>query len=165
MPGDPSSCEELQAGDDVEGHSLQAKPEHHGKTGRLVALDAVSGRWEVRLADGGALRVRGANLTKSSGSGATISEEVGQELRAGDDVEVHSLQAKPEHNGKTGRLAAIDAVSGRWEVRMAGGASLRVRAANLVKRRGSSRGAGWGEWDEASALTEQAMRTNPTLLV
>ena len=53
------------------------------------------------------------------------------------------IKAKPEHNGKTGRLAAIDAVSGRWEVRMAGGASLRVRAANLVKRRGSSRGAGW----------------------
>ena len=35
-------------------------------------------------------------------------------LRAGDDVEIHSLQAQPEHNGKAGTLVAFDAESGRW---------------------------------------------------
>ena len=44
----------------------------------------------------------------------------------GDDVEVHSLQKRPEYNGKGGKLVAFDAQAGRWEVRLQGGSSLRV---------------------------------------
>ena len=44
---------------------------------------------------------------------------------AGDYVEVHSLQARPELNGSTGRLAAFVAGMGRWEVTLAGGGGLR----------------------------------------
>jgi len=54
-------------------------------------------------------------------------------LRAGDRVELHSLQAKPEYNGKCGTLVAFKAESGRWEVDFDGGGSLHVKATNLTK--------------------------------
>ena len=46
---------------------------------------------------------------------------------------LHSLQAKPEYNGKPGTLVAFDATSGRWQVDLASGGSLKVKAGNLTK--------------------------------
>ena len=56
----------LHAGDRVEVHSLQAKPEYNGKPGTLVAFIDESGRWQVDLASGGSITVKAANLTKVS---------------------------------------------------------------------------------------------------
>ena len=53
-------------------------------------------------------------------------------LHAGDRVELHSLQAKPEYNGRSGTLVAFDDGSGRWQVDLVGGGSLIVKASNLI---------------------------------
>ena len=54
-------------------------------------------------------------------------------LHVGDSVELHSLQAKPEYNGKPGTLVAFIDESGRWQVDLASGGSITVKAANLTK--------------------------------
>ena len=59
---DPSG---LHAGDRVELHSLQAKPEYNGNSGILVAFNVVSERWQIDLDVGGSLYVKAANLTKA----------------------------------------------------------------------------------------------------
>ena len=47
-------------------------------------------------------------------SEATAAGSTGRDaLQDGDRVELHSLQAKPEYNGKAGTLVAFDAVSGQ----------------------------------------------------
>ena len=61
-------------------------------------------------------------------------------LRAGDRVGLHSLQAKPQYNGKSGVLVAFNAESGRWEVDLDGGGSLDVKEANLNKADGALTG-------------------------
>jgi len=67
-------------------------------------------------------------------SEATAAGSTGRDaLQDGDRVELHSLQAKPEYNGKTGTLVAFNAASERWQVDLAGGGSLNVKAANLTK--------------------------------
>ena len=64
-------------------------------------------------------------------------------------MEVHSLKAKPEYNGKSGTLVAFDTKSERWLVDLASGGSLifdgksgrwqmylpslKVKAGNLTK--------------------------------
>jgi hypothetical protein len=89
----------LRAGDRVELHSLQAKPEHNGKTGTLVAFNAASGRWQVDLAGGGRHNVRAANLTKLPSAGQAMSF---QQARAN----VHKLLRSAEWSGKW--LAVLD---------------------------------------------------------
>ena len=59
-------------------------------------------------------------------------EDCDGQLQVGNRVRLHALQAKPEHNGKAGKLVAWDAGSGRWTVALDGGGSLRVKAANLA---------------------------------
>ena len=54
-------------------------------------------------------------------------------LRAGDCVELHSLQAKPHFNGKSGTLVAFKTESGRWQIDLDGGDSVHVKGANLTK--------------------------------
>ena len=54
-------------------------------------------------------------------------------LHVGDRVELHSLQAKPEYNGKPGTLVAFIDKSGRWQVDLTSGGSITVKAANLTK--------------------------------
>ena len=65
-------------------------------------------------------------------------------LRAGDRVELHSLQAKPRYNGKSGTLGAFNAESGRWEVTLDGGGGLQVKAVNLTKEEVLEGGGGVG---------------------
>ena len=48
----------------------------------------------------------------------------GDGLHAGDRVELHSLQAKPEYNGKSGILLAFNVESGRWQINLDVGGSL-----------------------------------------
>ena len=126
-----TAADVLRAGDRVQLHSLKAKPEYNGKSGTLVAFDTKSERWQVDLASGSSLTVKAGNLTKlPTGAAGGCADDV---LHAGDRVEVHSLQAKPEHNGKPGTLVAFDATSGRWQVDLASGGSLKVKAGNLTK--------------------------------
>ena len=80
----------------------------------------------------------------------------GDALRAGDRVELHSLQAKPEYNGKCGTLVAFKAESGRWEVDLDGGGSLHVKEANLTKAVGAQ-GKKAADGDASSGEADPAM--------
>ena len=77
-------------------------------------------------------------------------------LRAGDRVELHSLQAKPEYNGKCGTLVAFKAESGRWEVDLDGGGILHVKEANLTKAVGAQ-GKKAADGDASSGEADPAM--------
>jgi len=52
-------------------------------------------------------------------------------FQAGSMVELHSLIAAPEHNGRNGKLVEYSASQGRWSVEMPDGSVLALRAGNL----------------------------------
>lgn len=127
-PNGGDEDEGLRAGDDVEIHSLQAQPEHNGKAGTLVAFDAESGRWEVKLACGGALRVKFDNLTKPSGAGAAKDEGAVEELRGGGGCPPLGSMHMAALERAAAALALEDAAG---DVPLAAGA--RIRVDGLVK--------------------------------
>ena len=100
--------------------------------------------WVIPDPGGRIFRV-GEESARSSGRATMSSGMVGKELRTGDCVEVHSLRAKPEHNGKTGRLVGFDPETGRWEVHLDSALTaadpqkriLRVKRNNLTNFSGS----------------------------
>jgi hypothetical protein len=53
------------------------------------------------------------------------------EFQTGSMVELHSLMAAPEHNGRTGKVMKYSASHGRWNVEMPDGSVLALRAGNL----------------------------------
>ena len=67
-----------------------------------------------------------SSTTPTAGAGESAGPSGDGTFEVGDDVEVHSLEKRPEYNGKGGKLVAFDAQAGRWEVRLEGGSSLRV---------------------------------------
>ena len=79
----------------VKLHSLQQKPEHNGDEGEVLEFDASAGRWKIQLhPDGLVLALKASNL-------AVLAPA---ELMCGADVEIHSLQQKPELNGVCGKV-------------------------------------------------------------
>ena len=99
-------------------HSLQQKPEHNGVEGEVLEFDASAGRWKVQQHPDGLVlwALKASNL-------AVLAPA---ELRCGAEVEIHSLQQKPELNGVRGKVVEPqDPVSGRWGV-------LALKPANLV---------------------------------
>ena len=55
------------------------------------------------------------------------------ELSCGADVEIHSLQQKPEHNGVEGEVLEFDASAGRWKVQLhPDGLVMALKASNLA---------------------------------
>ena len=67
-----------------------------------------------------------SSTTPTAGAGESAGPSGDGTFEVGDDVEVHSLEKRPDYNGKGGKLVAFDAQAGRWEVRLEGGSSLRV---------------------------------------
>ena len=109
----------------VKLHSLQRKPEHNGVEGEVLEFDASAGRWKVQLhPDGPVLALKASNL-------AVLAPA---ELSCGADVEIHSLQQKPELNGVRGKVVEPqDPGSGRWGVKIdSDGRVLALKPANLA---------------------------------
>ena len=74
----------------------------------------------------------GRSIPQTQG-GSSAGGEEGDALHAGNCVELHSLQVGAEYNGKSGTLVAFIEQSGRWQVDLASGGSITVKAANLTK--------------------------------
>ena len=105
---------------------LQRKPEHNGVEGEVLEFDASAGRWKVQQHPDGLVlwALKASNLTVLAPA----------ELMCGADVEIHSLQQKPELNGVRGKVVEPqDPVSGRWGVKIdSDGRVLALKPANLV---------------------------------
>ena len=84
-------------------HSLLRTPEHNGAEGEVVAFDASTGRWRVRLeSDGRELALRASSLAVLMPAPQTPLA-LG-EMPCGADVEMHSLVRSPELNGVRGKV-------------------------------------------------------------
>ena len=58
---------------------------------------------------------------------------MGDKLQPDDAVQIHSINTKPELNGKIARVISFQPDSGRWEIQLADEMRLRVKASNLSK--------------------------------
>uniref|UniRef100_A0A6T1ECE3 Uncharacterized protein n=1 Tax=Alexandrium monilatum TaxID=311494 RepID=A0A6T1ECE3_9DINO len=149
-PARASSKDCLQTGDRVRVQGLKAKPELNGQLGRLLELTTEEGRWRVVMDDGSGYSLRPANLARmgvaEAGGGSASSadhleadqrpsansgERTEQGLAAGTRVVVKDLKARPDMNGRHGRLLAYNEAEGRWRVVMDDGSGLSLRPANL----------------------------------
>jgi WD40 repeat protein len=125
----------VQEGSRVRITGLQAKPQHNGRTGVVCgAFDQESGRWtvEVDASDAGPAFqgfFRPSNLTilpvddlQRRPEAPSMSANIGfpdekAALKEGSSVRITGLQAKPQHNGRTGVICGtFDQESGRWTV-------------------------------------------------
>jgi hypothetical protein len=89
----------------VQIHSLWAKTEYNGKTGKIVEHHTSTSRYSEQLLPtnhGLVLQVRSENLT----------------LTVGSVVKIHSLWAKPEHNGKTGKIVEYHTSTRRYSLQL-----------------------------------------------
>lgn len=81
--------------------------------------------WDLERPRGHAEHARGA--------GAAPVPPPASILAAGARVLARDLVSAPQHNGREGTVRGYDAASGRYDVRMADGARLSVKPANLLQ--------------------------------
>jgi tetratricopeptide (TPR) repeat protein len=100
---------------------LQSKPEWNGQQGSIRGYDKEEARYQVRVdgPHGGDGNVRPANVL----------------LPVGTAVVIMGLLKAPQWNGKHGSIAAFDAPSGRYAVRIEGqSAVLKLKLENVLAR-------------------------------
>merc|ERR1712187_232987 len=93
----PQPAFAIKRGTAVVVHGLESKPEHNGKTARILKFDESKGRYDVDV-EGTTLSLRPRNLTQTC------------------NVEVVNLENKPELNGSSGAIYNYDPEAGRYMV-------------------------------------------------
>lgn len=158
-PDEPKELE-LHTGATVRLHGLKGAAHLNGLTGELVALDAATGRWKVRLPPPPGPAVPGrsgevkalkpdnlecispsknyqAETSSASANGRPPASHAPKQtkkpanLEPGATVELHSLKGAAHLNGLKGKLLSHDATTDRWKVRLDKGEVKALRADNL----------------------------------
>ena len=74
-----------------------------------------------------------ASSSKATSSAVPALDKPAEESRlpAGTPMTVIGLRGAPEHNGKRGKVTSFDEESGRYEILLASGETLRIRPPNV----------------------------------
>jgi len=122
----------------VQIQGLTSKTEFNGRIGVMNGFDEETARWEVQLADGLTLKVKEENILVSPSNGGPDGDG-GQarkgpsQFRVGARVRIQGLQGDTSYNGSVGVCSQFDEGTGRWDVQLDDGGSLRVKEANLYR--------------------------------
>mmetsp|Transcript_53005 Transcript_53005/g.124190 ORF Transcript_53005/g.124190 Transcript_53005/m.124190 type:complete len:797 (+) Transcript_53005:90-2480(+) len=131
----------LVPGSWVQIQGLASKTEFNGRIGVMGGFDEETARWEVQLADGLTLKVKEENILVSPSNGGPdgntdsgqAARKAASQFRVGARVRIQGLQGDTSYNGSVGVCNLFDEGSGRWDVQLDDGGSLRVKEANLYR--------------------------------